>query len=365
MTRLPLAADTPHSLADASGQRWPVVDGVPYLRVGRADLIETVLGQLDAGEVEGALVDLLRDADDWWDEPPPAREDVRRLLGERDRIGLRDAMAALGFGRVGTYFAHRWTDPTYLAGLGLIAAHWTGPGTAFELACGIGHYLRALRAQGAVATGADVVFAKLWIARQYVVPPDTTLLCFDAGAPWPVDDVRFDLVLCQDAFYFLEPKATVLAGLRRAVGEGGTLLVGHIHNSAVGNHSAGAALSAAAMASLFPGAVTYEDGELTRAVAAGRVPVPSPLASLTHAEAFAVAEGPDVTHPVDFVPCGPTLRRNPLYVEDPDGWTIAWPSQRYRDEYARLATYPMHHRGDAPTLADRRTRAFVDLPERW
>ena len=28
----PLHADTPHSLSDGAGERWPAVDGIPYLR---------------------------------------------------------------------------------------------------------------------------------------------------------------------------------------------------------------------------------------------------------------------------------------------------------------------------------------------
>ena len=32
-----LEADTPHSLR-AAGERWPVVDGIPFLRGGRAEL---------------------------------------------------------------------------------------------------------------------------------------------------------------------------------------------------------------------------------------------------------------------------------------------------------------------------------------
>ena len=34
---LPLVADTPHSLA-APGERWPVIEGIPFLRANRAEL---------------------------------------------------------------------------------------------------------------------------------------------------------------------------------------------------------------------------------------------------------------------------------------------------------------------------------------
>ncbi|KAB0681423.1 class I SAM-dependent methyltransferase [Aureimonas leprariae] len=366
-TGLPLRADTPHSLADGSGERWPVADGIPYLRVNREALVGAALERLDAGDREGGLAELLRDADDWWDEPPPPHEAMRALVREVGGLTLREAMAQLGFGRVGDYFAHRWSDPTYLAGLQLIETHWNAPRTAFELACGIGHYLRVLKRQGAAATGFDVVFSKLWIARHFVVGPQTRLVCCDAAAPWPIGDASFDLVLCQDAFYFLEPKRAILDRLRSRVSPGGALLVGHVHNREAAGFSAGAAVTADEMLALFPDAVAYDDAELTRAAAGGRALLSKPLTDLRDAEAFTVAESPGDAVPVRLVAPDDLggFRRNPLYASDGDGWRIRWPSERYEREYAPLATYPLTDRSDRPTPGNVRSRAFVDLPERW
>ena len=363
----PLAPDTPHSLTDGKGGRWPVVEGIPYLRVGREVLVAEVLALLDAGEEARALIELLRDADDWWDEAPPARADVADLLRNRDRATLRQAMAALGYGRVGDYFAHRWTDPTFVAGLGLIETRWNRPGTAFELACGIGHYMRALEIQGVEVTGGDVVFSKLWVARQFVVGPKAKLVCFDAAAPWPLRGTRFDLVLCQDAFYFLQPKPDILARLRESLARDGALLVGHVHNGEAPSYSAGAAVAADELSTLFPTATAYDDAELTQAAAEGREPVPQPLDGLRRVEAFALAEGPGVPAPGLLMPSphSPRLRRNPLYEHDAQGWTVAWPSERYRAEYAPLATYPARDASPGPSTETVRRRIFVDLPERW
>jgi hypothetical protein len=366
-TGLPLAPDTPHSLRDEAGGRWPVAAGIPYLRVNREALAAAALERLDAGDEEGALAELLRDADDWWDEPPPDRDAMRALVREVDGLSLRGAMARLGFGRVGDYFAHRWSDPTYLAGLALVETHWNAPRAAFELACGIGHYLRALERHGAAATGLDVVFSKLWIARHFVVGRETRLVCCDAAAPWPLRDEPFDLVLCQDAFYFLEPKRDILARLRSFVADGGALLVGHVHNREAATYSAGAAVTADELAALFPNAVAYDDAELTRAAAAGRPPEARPLATLREAEAFAVAEAPREAVPVRLVAPSDlgAFRRNPLYARDGDEWRVRWPTERYEREYAGLATYRPSDRSDGPTAANVRTRTFVDLPERW
>ena len=368
-----MTPDTPHSVRDAKGRRWPAPDGIPFLRAGREALAEAALAALDLGDAEGALVLLLADQDDWWHGPTADPASLRRLVRERGQLSLRDAMALLAWGPVADYFAHRWSDPTFLAGLALVEAHWTAPRTAFELACGIGHHLRELSRRGVAVTGTDVVFAKLWVARHWVCP-EARLLCLDAAQPWPPLG-RFDLVACHDAFYFLEPKAVILARLRALLDpRGGVLAVGHVHNREWANLSAGAAVSAAEMAALLPDAVLYEDAELTRALAAGRAPRPSLPASLRGAEAFAAVAGPGLpaARPspdmLALPPPGTALRRNPLY--DADG-RIAWPSERYGREYGAHATYPLGSRApdravlDAGTAEAARRRELVDLPERW
>ena len=363
----------PHALVEPDGRRWPVIDAIPYLRVGRDGLVERALARLDAGDRAGALAVLLGDQDDWWTGPAPDPTDLARLVAEADSLGLRAAMDLLGFGRVGDYFAHRWSDPTYLAGLGLIEAHRGSPASAFELACGIGHYGREFQRRGVAYAGADVVFAKLWLARHWIVGPAARLVCFDAAAPWPVAGGAYDIVLCQDAFYFLEPKPEILARLRLMAGPEGWLAIGHIHNRAAENHSAGRAMTHDEVAALFPGATVYDDAELTRAVAAGRTPVPGDPDALARVEAFAVATGPGARATARGLdrgyavpPEGARLVANPLYRAGDGG--LAFPSERYAAEYGPLATYPP--RFAAPTdpatrAAAIRCRALVDLPERW
>lgn len=369
-----LRADGPDVLTDGA-ERWPVLDGIPFLRTGREDLVRDVLAAIDRGDREGALVRLLVDQDDWWDGAPPAEDVLRRLVRERDVLPLRDAMHLLGLGRVGDYFAHRWSDPTYLAGLALLDAHWSEPADAFELACGIGHYLRDLSLRGVEASGADVVFAKLWLARHWVVGPDVRLSCFDARSPWPVSGVAFDLVFCHDAYYFLEPKAEILRNLRGLVRPSGTLAIAHVHNSGAANLSAGSGISAREIAATFPDATVYDDAELTRAAAAGRAPVSQPPESLAEVEAFSLVEGQGSAARAAAGPlCSPrkgaSLRRNPLYTTGAgEGATIRWPSERYRSEYAPGATYSLStslaDKPRRPSLEAFRRREVLDLPERW
>ncbi len=371
MSGHPLAPDTPHSLSDGAGERWPVVDAIPYLRTGRAALVVDVLARLDAGDRSGALALLLADQDDWWTDPPADPASLAALVRDAPGLSLRAAMEHLGFGRVGDYFAHRWSDPTYLGGLALLEAHWAAPDTAFELCCGVGHYLRELTRRGVACTGADVVFAKLWLARHWVVGADADLVCFDAGSSWPLG-ARADLVFCHDAFYFLEPKPAIAAHLRDALAPGGTLALAHIHNRDFANLSSGAAATAGELTRLFPEATVYDDAELTRALVERRAPVDRPWSELGAVEAFSLVQGVVAARALAgglAMPCeGAFLTRNPLYGADDH---VSWPSQRYRDEYASRATYPSRTR--APTHATHttatsamaRSRELVDLPERW
>ena len=367
-----LAPDTPHSLA-AQGERWPVIDGIAFLRTGRDALVADALAKLDAGDRDAALALLLVEQDDWWGGPPADPARLATLVRERDTLTFRQAMDHLGFGRVGDYLAHRWSDPTYLAGLALLEAHWAEPDRVFELACGTGPYLRELARRSVPCTAGDVVFAKLWLARHWVVGPDVELICFDAGSPWPIAGRRHGLVFCHDAFYFLEPKQAVADRLRAATAQDGLLAVAHVHNAGYANLSSGAAMSAAALAALFPEGTFYDDAELTLALAEARAPRPQPAAALSEVEAFSLALGDSLPpRPVlaglALPMPGAALRKNPLYGDDD---RIAWPSERYREEYAARATYPEH--SQVPRTARRvpatetgaRSRELVDLPERW
>ncbi|MBP0445878.1 methyltransferase domain-containing protein [Roseomonas sp. SSH11] len=369
-----MTPDTPHSVRDAAGRRWPVIDGIVFARASRPELAGEALARLDKGDRDGALVQLLADQDDWWRGPTADEAALRALVRDRAALTLREAMAHLAWGPVGDYFAHRWSDPTFLAGLALMEAHWTAPRSSFELACGIGHYLRALLQRGVACTGADVVFAKLWVARHWVAPA-AELVCLDAAlAPWPVaEDARFDLVACHDAFYFLEPKGAILARLRRLAGDAGWLAIAHVHNRDWPNLSAGAAVTAEELAALFPDGRVYDDAELTRAALEQRVPQSAPPTALMGAEAFSVAAGPGllpaqaVTGRLALPPEGVALRRNPLLHEG----VIAWPSERYAREYGPRATYPAASDAPERALSGAATahwalrRELLDLPERW
>ena len=357
-----------HALA-ADGERWPVLDGIAFLRANRRGLADAALARLDRGDAEGALVLLLGDQDDWARSPPPDEAVRREAVRRCHALSFREAMALLAFGPVGTYFAHRWSDPTFLSGLALAQSHWQSPRRVLEVACGAGHYLRAFMPHAPQVTGGDVVFAKLWLARHFIAP-EAQLVCFDAAAPWPFDDGAADLLFCHDAFYFLPDKPFVSAEMKRLAPR---IVVGHMHNALADNLSAGQPLTPDGYAALFAGCTLFDDQELTSALVERRVPRDGDAAVLHDSAALALAWGcaPAATASGSLTQPQPgrPLRLNPLY-EDGE---VRWPSDRYAREYGPLATYPQHT--DAPAAAQAgqteaidalaRTRVLLDLPARW
>ena len=332
-----------------------MVDGIPYLRTYSEGLVAVALDHLDAGCPDDALVALLTDQDAWWTGPATDLGELKRLVRDRDTLTLREAMALLRFGPVADYFAYRWSDPTYLAGLALLEAHWAEPATAFELACGIGHYLRELTRRGVACVGADVVFAKCWLAKHWVAPA-AEYVVFDAGARWPVAGMRLDLAMCHDAFYFLPDQENAAAMLRSI---GGSVVVSHVHNVDVAGGAKGPARTAAEWAALFPDTTVYDEGELRRAFLAGDAPMPSGWRDDVTVEAWSLVEpvgtGRAIAGGLAMPPADAALRSNPLL----DGNAVRWPSDRYRDEYADGCAWT------DPAADPVRSRRVVDVPERW
>ena len=363
VTGHPLEADTPHSLA-ATGERWPVVDGIPYLRTDSEGLVAVALDHLDADCPDDALVALLTDQDSWWTGPATDLSDLKRLVRDRDSLSLRAAMGLLKMGPVADYFAYRWVDPTYLAGLALVEAHREAPASVFELACGIGHYLREWNRLGVACTGADVVFAKCWLAKNWVAP-GATYVVFDAGAIWPIEDQVFDAVTCHDAFYFLPDQARVADRLRSICAGDGVLAVSHLHNAGYGDGPSGPARTMAEWQALFPTATVYDERDLLGALLMARAPTQTGWCDDPDVEAWSIVEGGGAAraltgglampHPVAG------LRPNPLIVRG----VPHWPSPRWRDDYGAGCWWAAPDTRHAFLADPVRLRRVVDLPERW
>ncbi|RZT85706.1 methyltransferase family protein [Pseudonocardia sediminis] len=355
-----LRPDTPHTLTDGT-RRWPVVDDVAWLRAGDDDLRERAVAELDRGDVDGAAALLFADADEWWDQRAPSNARLRRVRHTRT---LREAVDLLGLGRVGTYFLHRWSDPTWLATLALTAAHPPAGRPVVDIACGAGHLLRHLAQHGHDdLLGVDVVFAKLWLARRHLVPRRVRLVCADAQAAWPDPAGGPRYVCCHDALYFLEHKAAVLTAARRHAGGQGAVVVGHGHNALHPAGRSGRPLPGPQWADLLPGSRAYTEEELTAAALDGRLPRVAEPAELAGTEAVGLVDDP-AGAPGEtrllYPPPHARLRPNPLYT----GPLRHWPGDAWAAEYGERAAAYLPALWTAYEDPVRR-RMLVDIPETW
>ncbi|MDC0707994.1 methyltransferase domain-containing protein [Stigmatella sp. ncwal1] len=382
LNQQPLRPVAPGVLSDGD-TFWPVVDGIPFLRTGRELLRAEVLAALKRGDRRLALAHLLRDQDDWARSPPPDLDQTLAVVDgvSAGTLGLRKAMEQLHFGPVAHYFSHRWSAPTFLSALGLLAQHWDSPPCVVEIACGIGQVLREVVQRGTAGVGVDVVFAKLWLAHHFVVP-EAGLVCADATVALPMAPIAGSAVLCHDALYFLLEKRRVLSEMRRVASSSGRVLVGHAHNRLVDQRGIGGVpLTPEEYAALLPGAACYDDSDFVTAFLEGTpAPARAPMA-LGRAEAlcFSASGGPALGS-IDFgqPKPGARLKPNPLLVERNGLLQPFWPAPGLADEYACASYLGGHPSLSADLLARAasglvddeiallaRRRLLLDLPERW
>lgn len=355
---------------------WPCIDGIPYLRRGRESLRRAAVEALRVGAVYEALALLLSDRKDA--SIPPVPQDMARQVA-RGAASARQAMDGLRYGGLSWYLQHRWCQPSFLSGLALLETHAPRGATLLDLACGSGQYLRAWQQadESVTAIGADIVYSHLWIARHFVAP-SAWLVCFDADGPFPLADGVAGVALAQDAFHYFADKRHVVDQMRR-VSQGGTLLLGHVHNAAQPNHSAGQPLDVDEYLGLIQPGTVYDDDALTRFALMDTAAHPETTREMRASAALAFSTGPvrrdsiRVTLPPD----GTSLGLNPLLASG----RAVWPSPKFEAEFVGPWQYLRTMVTPESSVLDRalsgalgtdpevdeyaRRRVLLDLPGRW
>ena len=379
-----------HGVLGCSCAAFPVVDGIPVVHL--ADPVPTVLTHLDNGRP-----DLARHALLGLDAGQADRFDA---LAASDSATYREAVGALGLDLEGTYFVHRFSDPSFIVAQALVRSIagtvLAGGGRAIDLCGGSGHLTRELSALTPSAPVlADVYFSKLWLARRFVAP-GCEAVCCNGNHPLPFARGAFRFAMCADAFMFIWTKRRFVAEMLRLLDDDGAsaAMITHTHNQLVWSPSHGQPLPPAGYVDLFEttsARVFSEAGLFADVVAGGPLDLArqDSRATLDADPALVVVAAsastqPDVFRSHDLGPPSTALGvpgLNPLYVAEPDGEVVhlrlTFPSTIYEDEFgacraylpdsltiSRAAMAALTDGRVVPEIADlTRRRVVIDLPK--
>lgn len=220
---------------------FPVVEGIPVLRAD--DLAKGLLKALDQGDVDRARGLFLGV------ETEVAADLVSRMA--RRELSYGAAIDALSPNGEGTYFAYRFSDPTFYLTEALLhvllALQGTRARRVVDLCGGSGHLTRVMsQCLGDTAEPpivADYFPWKLWLAAR-LVSPDADAICIDANSPLPFRAASCSFVLCADAFEYIWNRRLFAEEMYRLLDDPGVMVITHAHNSWVDNPSMGMPLSA-------------------------------------------------------------------------------------------------------------------------
>jgi len=217
---------------------YPVLAGIPILLANHA--VQEALHWFETEDKDQALFTMLGLKE-------PGHEEMRRLAASGARLSFRHTVHCLCEQAEGEYLIHRFADPTYrvskasLHALGSDAQRFSRP--VLDLCGGTGHLTRVLcrtfRRNPVMLADRD--FWKLWLSKR-TTAPDCLPVCCDAERPLPFKSHAFSLIVCSDAFHYIESKSSLVLEIIRVLEQMGLLVVSHLHNAACQNYSAGTPL---------------------------------------------------------------------------------------------------------------------------
>jgi SAM-dependent methyltransferase/uncharacterized protein YbaR (Trm112 family) len=368
---------------------YPVVAGIPYLATGRT--AEEAMRCIGEGHHDRALFALLG-------LPEEKQEQFRTRLHDKRPATFRTWVQLLCPGPEGEYLFHRFSDPSYLCSRAVLRAVGQDSlcfvGHVLDVCGGTGHLTRTLcdLAGTEQIILADLSFAKLWLARQFVVPGGQAVCC-NANEPLPFAPGRFSLVVCSDAFHYVWSRRLLACEMIRLLDEQGTIILPHLHNLLADNCSAGMPLAPADYRNLFQGLHTrlFKESRVLDSLLEGQDmdfsadPADEELHEEPALVLMATRRGDlfrAYEHP-RAAPGGRPLARNPLYSAIPtangERWELEFPSAGYEFEFASCKRYlPTTISVTSAELDSLRTgeldgrlkrlaeqQVLLDLPERY
>ena len=369
---------------------FPVIAGIPILIADEAT--RAAMHALERGDRDGALATVL-------DVPRADAAALSRAV-EAAALTYREAIAVLAPDAEGTYFLHRFSDPTFVAAEALVrvlsrAAPAGGPW--LDLCGGTGHLAHAVAGEEpgpgrAETVIADLYFWKLWLATR-VTAPAADAVCCSADAPLPFTNDRFSLVVLMDAFPYIWHKRLCADEMTRVARPDGVIALPHLHSAGGENYAAGDPLSPSAYRDLFApfGPALFSDARLLDGLldeacvdlADHRSPEQlrgEPSLTLVAGRQGGIRGRTPAPEPTGIAG---VLAVNPLYaVEVHDGrsvLTLRFPTPEYEAEFGHCRRYlpdrvtvdadvsgPIEPRQLGPRYAElRRRRVILDLPPRY
>jgi SAM-dependent methyltransferase len=255
-----------------SCSEFPVVDGIPIVQKAHVGMFEHTTGETQvAGIRPDSLVDLIKSghAEDallecltlpvlpaqwlpWRVAHSHQGQTLARTLGKRQlRSGLLETRQCIGvqtlidfFYRpssplgteVGNYFLFRFGQPRHLAALILLATLPQSDKPVLDIACGLGHLEHYLigRRNAVPASGSDMNFFQLWIARHWMAPAGH-FVCANAEDGLPFASDCFSAVVCSDAYHYISNRRTLQQEIDRCAPAKPVLLT-RVGNAAVSPH---------------------------------------------------------------------------------------------------------------------------------
>lgn len=237
----PQARHIKYGILECLCDQYPIVEGIVYLKKDGAQTNQQAVSWLNQRNWAAAFNCLIaeRKKIKWiyqgvWHIPPQSWVGQRLQLSHVLTLfyWLVDSGSKAWYRYLKTRH-HRVTFLMTLAPLALAQSTTM----LVDAGCGLGHFLR-YAAQWTTAqqlVGLDIAFSFLYLARRFMVTPDTYLICCDQEAGLPFTDHSVSTYYINDAFVVIKTKRAVLQELTRVVSPQGRAIISHVHNRFVQN----------------------------------------------------------------------------------------------------------------------------------